>query len=391
MKIKVFSRYFPPDFVGGAELSTYYVCKELKKMKNHITINTLSKVKSNEFDIYTLKKPNKIFELHEKLYFEKITKKNILTESDVNWASDFFGAAILKNVNSKKVATVRDYWPLCGCNLCLLSDGSFCSKCNLENIFRCMKIKESSFLRKPIRIIRYLINQKFRSGILSDFDHVVFPSEYLAKLIDSRLHLRDYSIIPNPIPREYCNKVLKEGIFNRILFVGVVGEYKGIKTLIYAMKSISKNDKKIKLTIIGAGDIDKYRNLVKKLGISEQINFTGKIPFNKTIDFYDKADILVVPSLWPEPFGRTIIEGMARKCVVIATNHGGPKEIIEHNKTGFLFEPGNHKELAKIILNLYNEKAKMKTIQKNARKHAINQFQPRKIAKEYNHLFKEIF
>ncbi len=67
---------------------------------------------------------------------------------------------------------------------------------------------------------------------------------------------------------------------------------------------------------------------------------------------WDVTTIAVVPSTEPEPFGLVAIEAMLEKKPVVASNHGGLKEIVINDETGFLIEPHNSKALADALLQL---------------------------------------
>jgi glycosyltransferase involved in cell wall biosynthesis len=60
---------------------------------------------------------------------------------------------------------------------------------------------------------------------------------------------------------------------------------------------------------------------------------------------YAWADVVVIPSLRPEPFGRVAVEAMSAGCLVIAAKHGGLVEIINDHKTGLFFNPGDAQDL----------------------------------------------
>ena len=64
------------------------------------------------------------------------------------------------------------------------------------------------------------------------------------------------------------------------------------------------------------------------------------------------ADVVVVPSLMPEPFGLVILEAMAARKPVVATAHGGPCEIVLHGRTGFLIPLGEPAAAAKVLVEL---------------------------------------
>ena len=106
---------------------------------------------------------------------------------------------------------------------------------------------------------------------------------------------------------------------------------------------------------------------------------------------YMLADVVVAPSLKPEPFGRVIIEAQAMGRPVIAFNHGGASESIKNNITGLLVEPKNEKELGNAIEKLIN----MTEIQRNnmansSRKHIVNKFSLDKMNRETIKLYSEV-
>jgi glycosyltransferase involved in cell wall biosynthesis len=67
--------------------------------------------------------------------------------------------------------------------------------------------------------------------------------------------------------------------------------------------------------------------------------------YTKPEDFFRRIDVLVVPSLWHEPFGRVVIEAYAHGVPVIASNRGGLPELVEQAQTGFLFNPNRPDDL----------------------------------------------
>ncbi|MFP4171377.1 MAG: glycosyltransferase family 4 protein [Candidatus Hydrogenedentota bacterium] len=72
---------------------------------------------------------------------------------------------------------------------------------------------------------------------------------------------------------------------------------------------------------------------------------------------YQEADIVVVPSVWEEPFGRVAVEGMAACRPVVASRTGGLQHIVRHGETGYLFEPGSSAELALYLERMLDDPA----------------------------------
>jgi glycosyltransferase involved in cell wall biosynthesis len=83
----------------------------------------------------------------------------------------------------------------------------------------------------------------------------------------------------------------------------------------------------------------------------EQIHFTGWLTPDKVNEWYERADILVMPS-WYEPFGMVILEGMLHGLPIAATSVGGPGDILEHRRNALLFPPRNVEALTDAMLQL---------------------------------------
>jgi len=80
----------------------------------------------------------------------------------------------------------------------------------------------------------------------------------------------------------------------------------------------------------------RLHRLVEDLGLDDAVEFTGERSDVETV--LQGVDVLLVPS-WEEPFGRTVIEGMATGIPVVSTDKGGPPEIIEDGVSGYLRDP----------------------------------------------------
>ena len=144
-----------------------------------------------------------------------------------------------------------------------------------------------------------------------------------------------------------------------IALVGRINSWKGQQLLLNAFNILSKTNQNIKLVYLGSAppnqeifEID-LKNKIKELNLEHKVVL---IPFQKEIGkFWNSIDIAVVPSTEPEPFGMVVIEAMLAKKPVVASNHGGPTEIVLNNKTGFLFEHNNEKLLAASIQKLIDD------------------------------------
>ena len=126
--------------------------------------------------------------------------------------------------------------------------------------------------------------------------------------------------------------------------------WKGASILIAAMSKLIHMD--YMLVLMGAGDgSDDYINTLTKqidqVGIAEKCRISPS--FSDMPAAMMLSDVVVMPSITPEPFGRVAVEASAMGCPVVAFNHGGAAESIVHEKTGWLAEPGNVDDLAACI------------------------------------------
>lgn len=153
-----------------------------------------------------------------------------------------------------------------------------------------------------------------------------------------------------------------------IVYSGRINKDKGISELIDAILLL-KDMPNIKLMILGSSFFDDTKNedaflfsLKKKARqIDGNIVFTGFIPYSRVPDYLHLADIAVLPSMWEEPFGLTIVEAMASGLPLITTKSGGIPEICEG--AAILIDREhivNH--LAKAIRDLYEHPEKRRAM-----------------------------
>ncbi len=146
----------------------------------------------------------------------------------------------------------------------------------------------------------------------------------------------------------------------QVIFAGRLSREKGIDSLISIAQKIS-ND--IHLIILGAGpEEQKIKDLAKT---HKNIHFLGYQNKKETISLIRGSDILIQPSL-QEGISSTLLEAMACKTAIIASNIGGNKELITNEKNGILIEPTNSKEFIKKIQNLLNQDELRKSITDDA-------------------------
>ena len=114
--------------------------------------------------------------------------------------------------------------------------------------------------------------------------------------------------------------------------------------------------------------------MVTEFDISEQVTFSGKIGREEIPNWIRGFDVFLFPSIWEEPFGRTIIESMLAELVVIGSDVGGSREIFEKYDSQLLFRPGDATRLADCILTVASDLQYRRRLQKLGRQVAMEQF-----------------
>lgn len=179
-------------------------------------------------------------------------------------------------------------------------------------------------------------------------DQFVSVSEFVKrKMVEGGFPADKITVKPNfvyPDPGVSTNKE------DYIVYVGRLQEEKGIRTLLAAMAKLSPS---IRLKIIGEGPLAPD---VVDCAEKYNVEYLGKLPLNETYDVIGKAQALVIPSLWHEPFGRVVVEAYAKGTAVIGSRMGGIPELIDEGRTGYTFNAGSTDDLVeKITLMLSNK------------------------------------
>jgi len=99
---------------------------------------------------------------------------------------------------------------------------------------------------------------------------------------------------------------------------------------------------------VGGSDLPGYEG-------REHIRVLGRRPHDEVLRLYALADLVVVPSVWPEPLSRVLLEAMAMGRAVVGTRVGGTPELIEEGVNGLVVTRSRPDELADAILALLRD------------------------------------
>lgn len=155
----------------------------------------------------------------------------------------------------------------------------------------------------------------------------------------------DATVIPNAYDNQTFRLMPEIKRERDLLFVGRLVSDKGAGMLVEVVGRLARDGIRPTLTITGSGpEEEPLRQQVRRLGLEDQTRFTGPLRGEALAQEMNRHRVLVVPSLWAEPFGIVALEGIACGCWVIGSERGGLKDAI--GPCGVTFPNGDVQALA---------------------------------------------
>ena len=194
-----------------------------------------------------------------------------------------------------------------------------------------------------------------------------FKSSHLYEhhfVLNKHNHFTIYNALPSYISIRSNVKKIPE-----VLTIGVVSRLetiKGMDLVIPAFALLAKKYSNIRLLVVGDGDLlPLMKEQVEQNGLNDRVKFVGRQIQSDLQQFYDKIDILCMPSR-SEGFGLSAIEGMARGCVVVASNIGGLLEVVREGDVGMLHKSESINSMVEVLSNLLDDNAKIQMMSNRA-------------------------
>ena len=196
---------------------------------------------------------------------------------------------------------------------------------------------------------------KERLYLLNNLDKIIFVSEWCKRVFFEGLKIKHSNNTHVVYPGSDCLKKIPKKE-NLIIFAGKLNYAKGYYVFLDAILKILSKHKNWRAKVIG----DDPRPYSKKY--HKNLEYTGWITHKQTLDIFTKAAIVIIPSLWDEPLGRTSIEASSRGCATVLSKKGG---LVETNNNGIFLNNNSKDELFNKIEQLIINKKKRHTLMKN--------------------------
>ncbi len=236
--------------------------------------------------------------------------------------------------------------------------------------------------------LRYRLTRALETRALKRANHVFTICEGLrADIVARGVPSAKVTVIPNAVnvdafslgspPDPALLAQLNLSGATVIGFIGSFYAYEGLDLLLAALPALLKARPDVKVLLVGGGvEEANLRQQAQQLGVADKVLFAGRVPHQDVNRYYDLINVLAYPR---HPMRLTELvtplkplEAMAQGQLFVASDVGGHKELIEHNKTGVLFKAGSADALAQALLDLLNNPALWPVLKTNGREFVEN-------------------
>ncbi len=170
--------------------------------------------------------------------------------------------------------------------------------------------------------------------------------------------IKNYAVVPPGSPlTEYFRAFPPQRRRLRVAFASLLMPYKGAHVLVEALAHLRQAGVDFECTLAGDSTSPEYvaalRATAERHGFLERLQFPGFLDKAGLAALYARSNVLVFPSVFAEPFGKTQIEAMAAGLAVVSSGSGGASEVIRDGATGLLFKAGDARDLAGKLVRLH--------------------------------------
>ena len=391
MRILFVSEYYHPRVMGGGEINLHILATALAKRNVSVSVLTSSHPSLPSFEkkdgvrIYrtltTGETPQGIkHNLVRCTLFPRSVVREVahLTKKIPFDLIHFLGASViaapkLKHLHIPLFATMESYPALCPKGDRIFHGKTECKiKWSFSQFLSCQadsaeigKMKNTPFLKYNPLALTLIYNHYAKLRHALKYCHIIAISEYVHKVLLQ--HGVSSTVIPNIINiRSFAIPTPRKQLQNNppnILYLGSLLRSKGPHLLLRAIQGLHCH-----CDFYGDGPMkEELQRLIQQKHLNVTIH--PPVPYHQVPSLYANADIVVFPSIWPEPFGRIAIEAAAAGKPVIGTRIGGIKETIP-DTAGILVSPGNEEELHAAIQQLIENPLVRKKMGMAGKKHA---------------------
>jgi PEP-CTERM/exosortase A-associated glycosyltransferase len=230
---------------------------------------------------------------------------------------------------------------------------------------------------------RYRLTRWLETRALRQAAHVFTICEGLRRdIVDRGIDASRVTVIPNAVdiesfePGGQPDEALKQrlGLAGAMVlgFIGSFYAYEGLDLLLDALPALLKARPELRVLLVGGGpQEDALKAQAQRLGVADKVVFTGRVPHAEVQRYYDLIDILTYPRhsmrLTELVTPLKPLEAMAQGRLLVASNVGGHRELIDDGRTGFLFPADASAELASTVLSVLSRQSEWARVRQAGR------------------------
>jgi len=218
------------------------------------------------------------------------------------------------------------------------------------------------------RIVEIIYVKLFYRGIT----FITISESTKKELIENGVNKNRVHVLPMGINTQNVKKMAKEEIPS-LVYIGRLSKAKGIEDALRATQIIKNKGNRIKLRVVGRGDMDyvlHLKTLCKDLDVKDSVEFLGFVSEKEKFEIISASHILVSPSA-KEGFGLTIPEAGSMGVPSVVYNSLGLRDIVTNYETGIICQENTPKNLSENILMLLNDKGLYGKLSEGARKESL--------------------
>jgi len=363
---------------GGAQVSTLEFF-DLMKSKVRLKVLTcegadakfLSALSSMSLETYRV--PCQTSSVYPTLAVSQA--RELVKWADMVWITDveYIVSPLIKRIKKVPIVThLRSYALICPWWGALYRAKETChERCSISRIIRCkqginLELEKIGLLSSAKAKLYWLLDFakgpydyyrwfKLVRNVVESIDGFVSVSKALWSIHVSHMpSLSNYpfSIVYNPVtePLKYVKPALHEPYGGQIFYASGSNPDKGPHLLLEAWRGVSRELRDLKLYMVGCRG-SWVERLAKRMGLRNVV-FFNRLPSDEYYKLMYRARAVVMPSIWPEPFGRIPVEANRLGVPAVVSSAGGLPETIVDGATGYIFKANDVNDLAEKVMKV---------------------------------------
>ncbi len=365
MKVLLVSDYFYPFTPGGSEWSVYELAETLKTNGDEpivvsinygdkdsevfhgiqiIRIPFIKKITKVRSTINPIWQNNPLFFLMSAYYLYKFTKEKRPDVINVHGKFLIPGSIIAGYFTKKPViVTIRDKQILCPIGKCFFNSKRLKACSFFEYLTSDFPWFSKNYTNGSLISIAYALAGTVWSRIAGNIIKIFAKQAHsITTISNSQKHyletngFRNVKVIYNTA--NFKTTQSRASKSKTVLFVGKLSKGKGVELLLDTAEQIVKTHN-VKFIFAGSNQSKVIKNRLNQKSLNAHVKLLGGVEHRKLPKLYRRSSCVIMPSIYPESFGRSALESLSFGTPVVVTNTGALPEIVDNKITGRISEP----------------------------------------------------